>query len=156
MNGFLRIILLTALLGGWCLPARAAEPEKSEPAKKAEDAKGTKDRDPFAPSRLMREQARRASSSAAGGAAGLAFEGAPVMEGLIVKDKSVLACFRIGKFSALVEPGGSFQAGEVKYTFAKYESETVTLQDQDGNVYEMKPGAGEKPRPAEAQGGGQP
>lgn len=157
MKRLLWLVVAVPLLGG--PQARSAESEKSEAAKRSENIKEAEKRDPFAPSTLMRDRARKASSRAAGGdatTAQLSSEGGPLLEGLIIKDKTVLACFRVGKSSVLVEPGESFQSGEVKYTFAKYGSETVTLQDQDGNTCEIKPGSREKPCSADVQGGRQP
>lgn len=160
-------IALAALLGGCCFPAMPGEPDKNEPAKKAGDPDKAEERDPFAPSVLMREQARRAVARPAGVNTAeqpaerttlptvLAVKAAakpPILTGLIVKDKRVLACFQAGNSSALVAPGESFQLEETKYTFVKCEGETATLRDQDGIVRELKPGASEKPRPAEERG----
>jgi len=117
-----------------------------EPAEKTPVQQGrTVERhNPFVPSAAMRERARWAGAYGDGGAVLAGDGGIPVLAGIIVRDKAVLACFRSGGATTLVEPGDAFLCGGVRFVFVKYAAEAVTLQDQDGATVEMRLGSREK------------
>jgi hypothetical protein len=93
-------------------------------------------RDPFSPSPLMRALAQKPKGGEAAGApapAPVAAAAIPTLEGVVVIDQSVLACFRVGPSFILVECGESFQADGRSYVFARYEDGAVTLKDPEGS-----------------------
>jgi hypothetical protein len=97
-------------------------------------------RDPFSPSPLMHTMAQKPKSGEATSAPASAPVAAPIptLEGVVVMDKSVLACFRVGAAFILVECGESFQADGRSYVFARYDDEAVTLQDPEGSAHVVR------------------
>ncbi len=124
-------------------PTSPTEPPPAPAAPAAPEQTAAK-HNPFVPSAAMRERARRAGAYGDGGAALGGDGGVPVLVGIIVRDKAVLACFRSGGATTLVEPGDAFLCGGVRFVFVKYAAEAVTLQDQDGAKVEMRLGSREK------------
>lgn len=93
---------------------------------------------PFEPSELMRQRA------AAGGVepGGTVSPRDPVvLEGVLVRGKEALACFRIGSFHFIVEPGAAVRTNEAACTFVSYEEGAVVLREPGGGTFRVRVGA---------------
>jgi hypothetical protein len=134
-------------------PAVPPPPAAPAPAATASPAEGRKP-GPFAPTPLLREYARKAAAASEGAApAASAAEGHTlILEGLIVKEKTVLACVRSGAVAHLVEAGASFKAGGATYTLKYKGDDLVEVRDQNGEPIEvMLVGRPSRPQPRVAE-----
>jgi hypothetical protein len=83
----------------------------------------------------MRERAAVADSMSGSPASGGTF---PVLQGVLVRGRAVLACFRIGTAYVVIEPGAVWGAGAAAMTFVSFENDVARLRDAGGKSYEVR------------------
>ena len=138
----LNIIFLSTglMLGAFKIAAEEPiQPNKTPEAKPEAKVNGPK-KDPFSPSALMRMRAQKPVEEIAPTApsVGAVAHALPSFEGVLVKNNSVLASFKIGNKSIVIEPRNTFVADDVSYTFVGYANEVATLRDDDGRIHDLR------------------
>jgi hypothetical protein len=120
----LMIAVVVLLVGAGRMPAAESSPARG----------------PFSPSPLMRAMVQKPTGSEAAGTPDPATAAPPMptLEGMVVIEKSVLACFRAGTSFILVECGERFQVDGRAYVFTRYDDEAVTLQDPEGKAHVVR------------------
>lgn len=133
------IVLTLAFFTCFCPGEEAQVPNEQKPASEKPPEK-----DPFAPSPLLRERAQTPGAAAVNAppvhAEVLLPKELPVLEGVIVKGQEVLASLRTGSGSVVIEPRGSLIVAGVKYVFVGFAENTAFLRDSEGETYELRPG----------------
>ena len=139
----LNVIFLSTglMLGAFKIAAEEPiQPIKTPDSKpEPKPAEGPK-KDPFSPSALMRMRAQKPVEEIAPSAppVGAVAHALPTFEGVLVKNNSVLASFKIGNKSIVIEPRNTFVADDVSYTFVGYANEVATLRDDDGRIHDLR------------------
>lgn len=117
---------------------KLAEAARLPDAAKPEDPK----KNPFVPSALMRMRAQKpvedAPAPSVAAPVSAVSHARPVLEGVLVKNNSVLASFRLGNKSIVIEPRNTFMADDVTYMFIGYANECATLRDEDGHIHDLR------------------
>ena len=98
---------------------------------------------PFAPPEAPRDRLKPASTGPAAGTGPATSQPAavaamPVLEGVVVKGKTVLACFRAGTSTVVVEPGDVFTCGSGQVTFVSYQDEAAVVKDAGGRLCKLR------------------
>ncbi len=118
-------------------PAKTAATQESGATDKLRD-------DPFSPSALMRDRAKKAAASDSpqgpAASAKAASDPLPVLEGVVVKGTTAVACFRVGEISVMVEPGDLFPANATTFSFIAYENEAAVVKDANGRTWRIRTG----------------
>lgn len=110
-------------------PAENAAPDK--PADHTTMIESPVGRDnPFAPSESVKAAAPQSSVESR-----TAESGRPVLEGVIVSGREILACFRLGDKAVIVSPGESMGDEPQQFLFVSFDGRAATIRSDDGREH---------------------